>query len=99
MSKIAILGAGSWGIALSVLLTDNSHNVTLWEIDSDQASGLEKEREDKQKLPGIKIPSAVKITSNLPEAASGKDLLALALPSHIVRKVAQNLAKIVLEIP
>jgi len=99
MSKIAVLGAGSWGIAISVLVTDNSHNVTLWEVDSDQARRLEKEREDKQRLPGIKIPSAVKITSNLEEAVSGKELLALALPSHVVRKVAQNLAKIVLEIP
>ncbi len=99
MSKIAILGAGSWGIALTVLLTDNNHQVILWEVDSDQACRLEKEREDKQKLPGIKIPSAVKISSHLEEAASGKELLALALPSHVVREVAKNLAEIRLDNP
>lgn len=94
MSRIAILGAGSWGIALSVLLTDNSHHVTLWEVDSAQALRLDKEREDKQRLPEIKIPPAVKISNNLEEAVSGKDLLALALPSHVVREVAKKLAKI-----
>jgi len=99
MSRIAILGAGSWGIALSVLLTDNSHHVTLWEVDSDQARRLEKEREDKQRLPGIKISSVVKITSNLPEAVSEKELLALALPSHVVRDVAKKIAKITFEQP
>ena len=99
MSKIAVLGAGSWGIALSVLLTDNSHNVTIWEVDSEQACRLEKEREDKQKLPGIKIPSAVKITNHLQEAVSGTELLALALPSHVVREVAKRLAKISLDNP
>ena len=99
MSKIAILGAGSWGIALSVLLTDNDHDVVLWEVDSEQSSRLEKEREDKQKLPGIKIPSSVKIASNLQEAALGKELLALALPSHVVRDVTKKIAKISLDNP
>jgi len=99
MSKIAVLGAGSWGIALSVLLTDNSHHVALWEVDSDQAGRLETEREDKQKLPGIKIPTQVKITTDLEEAVLDRDLLALALPSHVVREVAQKLAKIRLDNP
>lgn len=99
MSRISILGAGSWGIALSVLLTDNSHHVALWEVDSDQAGRLEKEREDKQKLPGIKIPTQVKITTDLDEAVLDRDLLALALPSHVVREVARKLSKITLSQP
>jgi len=85
MSKIAILGAGSWGIALSVLLTDNDHDVVLWEVDSEQSSRLEKEREDKQKLPGIKIPSSVKIASNLQEAAS------VSLNSPIILNLAKGI--------
>lgn len=99
MSRIAVLGGGSWGLALSVLLTDNQHDLVLWEVDSGQSSRLEKEREDKQKLPGIKIPTAVKISNNLEEAVSGKELLALALPSHVVREVAKKLAKITLDNP
>ncbi len=99
MSKIAILGAGSWGIALSVLLNDNHHNLVLWEVDSNQAVKLEKEREDREKLPGIKIPNPVKITDNLKAVVLDQDLLALTLPSHVVREVARELSKIILNQP
>lgn len=99
MSKIAILGAGSWGIALTVLLNDNNHRIILWEVDSKRASRLDKKREDKEKLPGIKIPKPVRITDNLKETVLDQELLALALPSHIVREAAQRLSKINLHQP
>jgi glycerol-3-phosphate dehydrogenase (NAD(P)+) len=94
MAKIAVLGAGSWGIAISVLLYSNGHQVTLWEFDPHEMSRLKRERENKQKLPGIIIPKEIEITDDLTSATGGAEMLALALPSHTVREVAKKLARI-----
>lgn len=91
MAKIAVLGAGSWGIAISALLNDNRHKVTLWEFDHQEMERLSARREHEQKLPGVIIPQQVEITDQL-DAASGADMLVLALPSHTVREVAARLS-------
>jgi glycerol-3-phosphate dehydrogenase (NAD(P)+) len=92
MSKIAVLGAGSWGVATSVLLTSNGHEVVLWEFDEKESAKLNSLREHPTKLPGVKIPAEVKITSDLNAAVQGKDLLALPLPSHTMREVSSKVA-------
>ena len=94
MAKIAVLGAGSWGIASSVLLSSNGHQVTLWEFDHQEMSRLCTRRENKQKLPGIVIPKEIEITDDLTSATLGAEMLSLALPSHTVREVAKKLAMI-----
>ena len=99
MTKIAVLGAGSWGIGVSVLLHSNQHKITLWEFDSQDMLHLKKQRELKSKLPGIVIPEEIEITDQLEEAVTGAELLALALPSHTVREVAKKLARIPLDDP
>ena len=55
MAKISVLGAGSWGTALAVVLHKNGHEVTIWSIAQDEIDMLKKEREHKDKLPGVKI--------------------------------------------
>jgi len=62
--KIGILGAGSWAIALSTLLENNGHRVKMWEFNEKDAQLLRQRREYPVKLPGIKIPESVEITSN-----------------------------------
>jgi glycerol-3-phosphate dehydrogenase (NAD(P)+) len=99
MSKIAVLGAGSWGISVSVLLTDNGHQVSLWEFDAQEMKQLSTHREHKKKLPGVIIPEQVEITNQLEAAVSDAEMLILALPSHTVREVARNLAAMKLERP
>jgi glycerol-3-phosphate dehydrogenase (NAD(P)+) len=99
MAKIAVLGAGSWGIAISVLLRSNGHQVTLWEFDQQEMFKLKRERENKLKLPRIIIPPEIEITDDLASATGGTEMLALALPSHTVREVAKKLAKIDLKDP
>jgi len=91
MSKIGIIGAGGWGIALSILLTNNNHTVRLWEFLPDVAQKLEKERVSEELLPGITIPSSIRITSSLKEAVNNAYVLVIAVPSHVVRSVAQQL--------
>ena len=56
MAKVGIMGAGSWGTALSLLLHKNGHEVTVWSINAEEVEMLSREREHKSKLPGVKIP-------------------------------------------
>lgn len=89
--RTAVLGAGSWGTALAILLFSNGHEVTLWEFQKEAAQKLDRIRENIQFLPEIAIPKGIYITSHLEEAIAGKELLVLAVPSHVVRKVAQQI--------
>jgi glycerol-3-phosphate dehydrogenase (NAD(P)+) len=99
MADVAVLGAGSWGIAVSVLLNDNGHSVKLWEFDSGEMKKLAQSREHPQKLPGVMIPEAVEITDQLESAIKDAEMLILALPSHTVREVMKKLARLKLETP
>lgn len=99
MSEIAVLGAGSWGIAISTVLDHNGHEVTLWEFDRREMERLSSQREHKLKLPGLIIPLHVKITDQLDSAVSQADIITLALPSHIVRGVAKHISRTQLRNP
>lgn len=95
MAKIGIIGAGSWGIALAVLLHGNGNEVTVWSIIQDEIDMLKEKREHKDKLPGVKLPDDMIFTSDLKEAVSGKELLILAVPSVYTRSTARQLGKVV----
>ncbi|MCL6493588.1 MAG: NAD(P)H-dependent glycerol-3-phosphate dehydrogenase [Ignavibacterium sp.] len=89
--KVSVLGAGGWGTTLAVLLHYNGHHVTLWEYKKSYAKELSKRRENKIYLPGIIIPDEVKITSDLEESTSAKNLIVLAVPSQFLRKVVEKI--------
>lgn len=89
---VCVLGAGSWGSALAVLLCENGHDVTLWSIDEREVSMLTTFREQKEKLPGVRLPESIRITSSLEEAVSGKEVLVFAVPSVYVRSTAKQVA-------
>lgn len=89
--KVSVLGAGGWGTTLSVLLHFNGHYVTLWEYKKSYAKELSKRRENKIYLPGTIIPEEVKITSDLEESTSDKNLIVLAVPSQFLRKVVEKI--------
>ena len=91
MAKVGILGAGSWGTALALLLYKNGHDVTMWSIDKSEVEMLQKEREHKKKLPGVKLPEEMTITNQLEEGMSGKDFLVLAVPSIYTRSTAKSM--------
>ena len=65
MADISIIGAGSWGTALAVLLHKNGHRVTVWSIMESEIEMLTREREHKDKLPGVKLPRSEEHTSEL----------------------------------
>lgn len=97
MASIAVIGAGSWGTALAVLLCGNGHEVTLWSIIEDEVHTLQTKRENPDKLPGVKLPEKIEVTSDLEKAVSGKQVLVLAVPSPYVRSTAHTMKPYVAE--
>ena len=92
MANIGVIGAGSWGIALAMLLYHNGHKVTIYSVIQDEIEMLQKEHEHKDKLPGVKLPEDMAFTCNLEEAMADKDILVMAVPSVFVRKTAHSMA-------
>ncbi|CRZ34347.1 glycerol 3-phosphate dehydrogenase (NAD(P)+) [Herbinix hemicellulosilytica] len=90
MNKIGVLGAGTWGTALSILLSDNGHDVTLWTKLEKEAKALEESRDNLKNLPGAKLPEDVKITLDLKEVCTDKDLIVMAVASPYVRATAKE---------
>lgn len=89
MKKIAILGAGSWGTALTLVLTRSHqpHQVSLWVHDAKLAESLCRERTNSTYLPGHTLADSVEITSRLPEALRGAQIVVGAVPSSFARQV------------
>ena len=96
-SNIGVLGAGSWGTALAVLLHSNGHRVSLWEFRKDAALRLAETRENTDFLPGVAIPKDIEISSDLSKVARDKNILLIMIPSHVVRSVAEKLAPLSLK--
>lgn len=88
MSSISILGAGTWGCALAILLAGNGHQVTIWTKIEAEAKMLEENRKDMKNLPGAQLPDEVRITLNLEEACKDKDLIVMAVASPYIRSTA-----------
>ena len=91
MATVGILGAGSWGTALAMMLNKNGHDVTVWSIDAKEVEMLQTEREHKSKLPGVKLPEELKFTNDLEEGMDNKDFLVLAVPSVFTRSTARSM--------
>lgn len=97
MARIGMIGAGSWGTALTWLLTNNGHEVTVWSALSAEIEMLRQEHEQKEKLPGVKLSETTAFTTDLARAAEGMDLLVLAVPSPFTRSTSKQLCPLVRE--
>ena len=95
MAKVSVIGAGSWGTALASLLCQNGHEVTLWSIVEAEVEMLREKREHVDKLPGVKLPEELDITTDLEKAVRGAELMVLAVPSPFTRSTAQKMAPLV----
>jgi glycerol-3-phosphate dehydrogenase (NAD(P)+) len=95
MAKIGIIGAGSWGIALSVLLHNNGHEITIWSAIESEIEMLKTEHEQKDKLPGVRLSEDIVFTTDLSKAVEGKDILVLAVPSTFTRSTANKMREFV----
>jgi len=88
-TRITVIGAGSWGTTIALLLNENGHDVHLWEFFPEFAERLKRDRENKRFLPGIRIPRSIKITSDIDEALDGTKHMVFVSPSHTMRNVAR----------
>ncbi|NLL01370.1 MAG: NAD(P)H-dependent glycerol-3-phosphate dehydrogenase [Clostridiales bacterium] len=97
MSKIGILGAGTWGTALGIVLSDNGHDVTIWSKIEKEAIDLDKSRDNIKNLPGAVLPANVKITLDLKQACNDKDIIVMAVASPYTRVISKEAAPYIKE--
>lgn len=89
--KISIIGAGSWGTTLAVLLGEKGFDVKLWARREELANEIESKKENNQYLPGIKIPANVIAGHSLKNALEGSEIIITAIPSEFLRKSIREL--------
>ncbi len=87
--KICVLGCGAYGTALSTILNENKNEVTMWTAFEEEKNILNKKRIT-PKLPGIKIPREIKITTDLEEASQDSDFILIAIPTAFVSKTLED---------
>ena len=95
MERVGVIGAGSWGTALAVVLAKNGHQVTVWSIIEDEITMLKEKHEHVDKLPGVKLPDSMEFTTDLEQAVRTSDMLVLAVPSIFTRSTAKSMAPFV----
>ena len=96
MANITVLGGGTWGIALSVLLHNNGHHITIWSALDSEIQMLSETHEHKM-LPGVKLPGDMVFTRDEKQAVAEKDLLIMAVASSFTRKTAKLISPFVKE--
>ncbi|MDM5316094.1 NAD(P)H-dependent glycerol-3-phosphate dehydrogenase [Fictibacillus sp. b24] len=92
MHNVAVLGAGSWGTALAIVLADNGHDVRLWGRREEQVVEINKEHRNEKYLPGVELPENIKATTQLEECVKDADTIVLVTPTKAMRDVL-NLLK------
>ena len=94
IDTIAILGAGAWGTALAWLWGKDGGQVSLWGHSIDRIAHMQKTRENRDYLPGVKLPRTVDVTSELGDCA-GADLIVFVTPSAVLRQIANRLRTVI----
>lgn len=91
MEKMCILGTGSWGSALGLVLSKKGYNVNMWTLKEEQANKINKTRENTDYLPGVLFPNNMVITTNLEEAIVDSKIIVLAVPSQAIRGICTKI--------
>lgn len=91
-ATVAIIGAGAWGTILAWLIAGQGHEVRLWARRAEQAEAIARERENRLRLPGVRLPENVQVTGELQEALDGAEYVLTAVPSAHLRAVAGLMA-------
>ena len=91
IKRVAVIGAGSWGTALSLVAARNQHHVTLWARERDVAEGINSARRNPFYLSDIELPENIRATLNVEEAIEGADFALLVVPSHAMREMVSRI--------
>lgn len=95
--KVCMLGAGSWGTALSIVLANNGHDVIVWSIDPEEVLMLKDYREQRDKLPGVILPNTVEFTTDMELALRDAEFIVCAVPSPFVRSTMKSASQYIRE--
>lgn len=95
MMKIGILGGGSWGTALAILLSKKGLKVDMWARDLEQVNDIKKYQENKKYLPNIRLPENLFVSNNMEKTIIGKDIIMLAIPSHGIRETLDRYTNLI----
>ncbi|MGJ7034762.1 NAD(P)H-dependent glycerol-3-phosphate dehydrogenase [Anoxybacillus eryuanensis] len=87
---VAVLGAGSWGTALAIVLADNGHDVRLWGQRQEQIDEINEKHTNEKYLPNIHLPEAIVGYVDLAKALEGVETVVLAVPTKAIRDVLQR---------
>ena len=89
-SKVVVIGDGSWGTSLALVLANNGVEVCLWSAFAEQSEELREHRENKRFLPGVKLPDAMSFSADPATAAEGAELAVSVVPTQFLRSVAER---------
>lgn len=92
MKKVTVIGSGSWGTALAVMLAENGHEVVIWSRRQDAVEELLQERKNEKYLPGVAIPESIQATTDHKAAVQGAEIIILAVPSRAVCNTVRDFA-------
>lgn len=90
--RIGVVGAGSWGTALTHLLASKGLSPALWAYEPELRDQIEKEHENKIYLPGIKLADGISVSNDLAEVVADKTIVLMVVPSHLMRDVSTRMA-------
>lgn len=90
LRRIAVIGAGGWGTALAILWAKQGNEITLWGHNPDRTEKIRRTRENRDYLPGIRLPDSIDVSSDITECADA-DLIVFVTPSTALRSVASQL--------
>ncbi|WP_203361883.1 NAD(P)H-dependent glycerol-3-phosphate dehydrogenase [Bacillus sp. REN10] len=91
--QIAVVGAGSWGTALALVLADNGHDVRLWANNQARIQEINEQHTNHQYLPNIELPANIVGYHSMAEVLDGIDLMVLAVPTKAIREVLRSVQK------
>jgi glycerol-3-phosphate dehydrogenase (NAD(P)+) len=91
VKSLAIIGGGSWGTALAIVLAPRFEEVRLWVYETDLALQMHHTRQNDLYLPGFAIPTNIEITSSLPRALEDAEIVLSVVPSHLVRSIYEQM--------
>lgn len=92
MKRIGVLGGGSWGSSLAILLSNKGYQVDMWIRNKEQLKDIRRNNENKKYLPNIKFPQTLIVDGDLEKVVYNKDLILMAIPTHGVRQVAKDVS-------
>ncbi len=92
MKNVTVMGSGSWGTALAILLQKNGHSVMLWARRDAQIKEMQEQNENKQYLPNVQFPEGLQLTSDKEKALTHGEIIIFAVPSRAVRQSATDFA-------